>query len=88
MVIKMSNKIIITLTDAEKTFYYDLEVPVDLEGFKLTDDVVQTIISYNPSLLYRKFESKLFIPKLRRYLSDSETLEERGVFNGDYLIIT
>lgn len=83
----MPNKIIITLTDADKTFCYDLEVPVDLEGVKLVDDIVQTIISYNPSLLYGKFESKLFIPKNRRYLSDNETLEQRGVFNGDYLII-
>lgn len=80
-------RIIITLTNRINAFSYDLEAPTDLECHKLIDDIVQTIISYNPDLSYNPNKSKLFLPKLNSYISPYQTLEDAGVYNGDYLII-
>ncbi len=82
------NMIIITLTNPNRSFEYDLEVPNDLECEKLIDDIIQTIICYNPELMYTTLQSNLYIPKAHmRKLQTGETLEQAGVFNGDYLII-
>ena len=82
------SKIIITLTDEKKSFAYDLELPTDLENEKLIDDIVQTIISYNPELMYQTMNTKLYVPKLNmREINKDETLDDLGIFNGDYLII-
>lgn len=82
------SKIIVTLTDEKESFAYDLELPTDLENEKLVDDIVQTIISYNPDLMFQTMRTKLIIPKLNmKEMKNDETLEELGVFNGDYLII-
>lgn len=83
----MAKSIIITLMDEKKTFSYDLEVPADLDGDKLTDDIVQTIISFNPDLTYRTMNSCIYIPKINKVIESKDTLEGLGVFNGDYLII-
>ena len=81
-------KIIITLTDEKESFAYDLELPTDLENEKLIDDIIQTIISYNPDLMYQTMRTKLYVPKLNmKEMKNDETLEDLGVFNGDYLII-
>ena len=82
-------QIIITLTDAKNSFMYDLELPTDLEYEKLLDDIIQTIISYNPDLAYQTMKSKLFVPKLMmKEMQNGQTLESIGVFNGDYLVIS
>ncbi|MCH5314365.1 MAG: hypothetical protein J1E81_00520 [Eubacterium sp.] len=82
------SKVIITLTDEKMSFAYDLELPADLEYEKVIDDIVQTIISFNPDLMYQTMKTKLIIPKLNmREMQNGETLENLGVFNGDYLII-
>ncbi|MDD6526560.1 MAG: EsaB/YukD family protein [Oscillospiraceae bacterium] len=82
------SKVIITLEDEKKSFSYDLELPTNLEYEKLIDDIVQTIISYNPDLMYQTNEVRLMIPKLNMAaMRDGETLEQLGVLNGDYLII-
>lgn len=82
-------QIIITLTDIKNSFMYDLELPIDLEYEKLIDDIIQTIISYNPDLAYQTMKTKLFVPKLMmKEMQNGETLESIGVFNGDYLVIS
>lgn len=80
-------RIIITLTDSNQTFAYDLEVPTDLEYEALLDDIVQTIISYNPDLTYQPTRCRLHIPKLGRMMQNGETPESVGLWNGDYLSI-
>ena len=81
--------IIVTLTDINHSFMYDLELPTDLVYEKLIDDIIQTIISYNPDLAYNTSASKLIIPKLMmKEMQIGETLESAGIFNGDYLIIS
>lgn len=82
------SKIIITLTNKKRNFEYDLEVPVDLEYKNLIDDIIQTVISFNPDLRFIPAKSRLIIVK-HNFLEmhDGDTLESLGVFNGDYLLL-
>lgn len=82
------NKVIVTLWDDKNSFSYDLELPTDLEFDNLIDDIVQTIIAYNPEVMFRTAETKLIIPKLMmREMRSGETLKDLGILNGDYLVI-
>lgn len=82
------NKVIITLRDARNSFSYDLELPTDLKYENLIDDLVQTIISYNPSLMFQASRVRLIIPRINMTeMKNGETLEMLGVLNGDYLLI-
>lgn len=81
-------KVIVTLRNDRNSFSYDLELPTDLEFDNLMDDIVQTVIAYNPEVLFKTAETKLIIPKLgMREMQSGETLEDLGVLNGDYLMI-
>lgn len=80
--------ITVTVSDKNQSFMYDMQVPTDLEFEKLVDDLVQAIIGCNPALAYQPQRTRIFIPKLMmREMTYGETLEDLGVFNGDYLLI-
>ena len=82
------NRIIVTVTDRQASFSYDLEVPSDLEFEKLIDDIVQTLMSYNPDLMFHTMKTSLYIPKLKmKKMEKGESLDSIGVFSGDYLVI-
>ena len=84
---KIEDRIIVTLSDDE-TFEFDLEVPADLESEKLIDDIIQTIVSFDPDLTYDKRSSALLIPKMgMSEIKNGQTLRQAGIVNGDYLIL-
>lgn len=77
--------IIVTVCDYNKTFCYDLEVPVMQSIDTLTDDIVETLNGVN---VYLKNQKPMFyVPRLQRVLNTSETLGQAGVWNGDYLVV-
>ena len=82
------SRIIVTLTDRMNSFEYDVEVPTDLIYEELVDDIAQTIMAYNPSLIFKTMKTSLIIPKLgMKKMNQGETLDQIGVLNGDYVII-
>lgn len=81
------SSIIITITNKEKSFFYDFDVPVDLAVDKLIQDLIETINGLNPTLLLRTYGSSLYCRRLKQNISPEMTLEEFGVRNGDYLIL-
>lgn len=81
------NSIIITLTDKNRSFLYDLEVPAELESDKLKDDIVEALNGYNPNLLLKTAEVELLCNRTGKQLLPEETLESAGVWNGDYITI-
>lgn len=82
----MSN-IIITITDAKQSFFYDLEVPCDLVIEKLIQDIVETVNGINPMLMLNHIGSSLVCKRNNKHLLSNETLEDSGVRNGDYIVI-
>lgn len=60
---------------------------MDLEERKLRDDIVQTIMGYRPELYMDSFALALYGNRCGRMIREEETLEEAGVWNGDYLLL-
>lgn len=79
--------IIVTMTNEKQDYYYDVEIPVDLEAEKLLDDIVQTLNGYNPSLYLQIFHSELVCERTGRVVEGDMTAEQAGVRNGDFLIV-
>ncbi|WP_195451471.1 EsaB/YukD family protein [Anaeromassilibacillus sp. 1001302B_160321_C8] len=79
--------IIVTVTNISKAYLYDLEVPTNITIDKLKDDIVEALNGYNPDLFLRTATTELFCNRIGRQLKADETLENAGVWNGDYITI-
>ena len=79
--------IIITVTNLTKSYFYDLEVPTNITIDKLKDDIVEALNGYNPDLFLKTATPELFCNRLGRQIQPEETLENAGVWNGDYITI-
>ena len=79
--------IIITVTNLTKSYFYDLEVPTNITIDKLKDDIVEALNGYNPDLFLKTATTELFCNRLGRQIQPEVTLENAGVWNGDYITI-
>lgn len=79
--------IIVTITDERGSFFIDVEVPIDLPMGKLKDDIVQTLNGYCPELYLVSLGTEIISKRCKKVLRDEETLEQAGVWNGDYLTL-
>ena len=81
------NQIIVTVVDLKAGRQYDVEVPLELELEKLLDDIIQTLICYEPELSYSLSRTVLYSPRKGKILDPSSCLKAEGIRNGDYLIL-
>lgn len=79
--------IIITVVDHFSGRDFDIEVPVDIEIFKLIDDITQTLHGYCPELWWDIADVTLYSRRQRHRLDVNKTLHEEKVWNGDYIDI-
>lgn len=79
--------IIVTVTNLSKSYFYDLEVPTNIIVDKLKDDIVEALNGYNPDFYLKTATTELFCNRIGRQLRSEETLENAGVWNGDYITI-
>lgn len=79
--------IIVTVTNQQKSFFYDIEVPIELAISNLKDDIVETLNGYNPNLFLKTATVSLLCNRTGHVLADNETMETAGVWNGDYITI-
>ena len=84
---RMTEKIIVTVTDQYGSFCEDLELPTNLPMVKLKDDIVQTINGYCPELNLPLYGVRVFSNRRNIILNDAETLAKSGIWNGDYLTL-
>ena len=82
------NSIIVTVTDKKNRFMFDMDVPTDLPGMKLAEDVMEVLNERDPELYLNARYHCFYLNRQGRILSDRETLAEAGVWNGDYMTIT
>lgn len=80
-------KIIVTVTDRTKRFFYDIEAPIGLAVSDLKDDIVEALNGYDPNLFLKAATLSLLCGRTGHVLQDGETLESAGVWNGDYLTL-
>ncbi len=78
---------IVTIRNREGSFQYDIEIPTDLNGEKLTDDVMEALNGLRPELCYSPMHHGLFLNRLGRFLQKDETMAQSGIRNGDYITI-
>jgi len=81
------NKIIVTLKEKQGFFCYDVELPLNVKVGQRKYHIVETIRALDRNVLSGTVVYSLFCERIGRNLVDSETLEEAGVWNGDYLLI-
>ncbi len=79
--------IILTVTDKQRRFLLDMEVPVAQPGYELAEDVMEVLNEGNPELYLNARYHCLYLNRLGRVLSDQETLAQAHVRNGDYITI-
>ncbi|MBO5869595.1 MAG: EsaB/YukD family protein [Clostridia bacterium] len=77
--------IIVTVTNLSQSFLYDIEVPTSVPVGKLKDDIVEALNGYDSALCLRTEITSLFCNRMGRSLTDDETFESAGVWNGDYI---
>ena len=77
--------IIITVRDHETRRDFDLEVPVNIPGEQLVDDITQALYGYDPFLVWDVNKTVLYDPKRKKLVRGDQTLDDAGVVNGDYL---
>ena len=80
-------RIITTVSVQNSSAPYDMEMPTGLVIEKLLDDIVQVLLGQDSGLSLRLSEVELFSERLNRILERKKTLQEEGVWNGDYLEI-
>ena len=79
--------IIVTVTNLQQSYFYDLEVPVEITIGKLKADIVEALNGYNSELMLQATSTELFGNRLGRQIRSHETMESAGVWNGDYITI-
>ena len=77
--------LIVTVTNLSKSFLLDLEVPADVPAQQLLADIEEALCGYDPHLLNGSQATSLFCNRLGRPLRPEETLEDAGVWDGDYI---
>jgi len=75
---------IITIRNKSNTFQYDIEVPSDIDGYKLMTDLTEGLANIRPDIDCSPDYHGLYIDRLGRFLGKNETLSEAGVRNGDF----
>lgn len=80
-------KIIVTLTNQSRHFTYDIELPINMKMEQLSAQIREVISAFAPNVMAGLEQYTLYCERIGRNLVDDETLEEAGVWNGDYLMI-
>lgn len=81
------DSIIVTVTNAEKTFLYDIEIPKTAAADKLKKDIIDVLNGYDQRLNLNSRTAEIFCNRLGRRLLPRETAEEAGLWEGDYITI-
>lgn len=79
--------VIVTITDKTRSFACDFELPVNAKIKKLKEHIVEALNGYNPNLQLNVVFVELYCTRKGKNLVNDETLEEAGVWDGDYIVV-
>lgn len=80
--------VIVTLRcgSGENKKHYDMEMPCGVPALYLVKHICETLRAYSGGRLHLdSARLTLYCPRLDRTLHNTETLENAGIWNGDYL---
>ena len=79
--------IIVTVTDRQKRFMFDMEVPTDMVGKQLAVNVMEVLNECDLDLRFDAEYHCFYLNRQGCVLSDKDTLASAGVWNGDYITV-
>lgn len=79
--------IIVTITDQKKSFAYDVEIPTGKPMGSLRKDIADTLNGYESGLNLNGDSIYFICGRTQKRIKKAQTVEDAGVWNGDYLII-
>jgi len=81
------DKIIITCTDLDGSFFVDIEVPAKISFIKLRDPIITTLQAYDRRLRFDRTRTVFLCNRTGRGIDANESMEDAGIWNGDYVTI-
>lgn len=81
------NKIIITLLCNQKDIAIDLELDKEQLIRDCITDIVDTLENFDLRMSFNRGKARLFSERLGSQLDENVTVEEAGIWNGDYIHI-
>lgn len=99
----LMESIIVTVTNTDRSpydhscasmlfeFFYDIELPTNVVVNQLLQDIVDTLKAYDSNIIsYMNLDAsniKLLHKRKGTHLELEKTLEDQGVWDGDYIIV-
>ncbi len=80
-------KIIVTVTDKENTFFLDMELPTEYPVKKMCPSIVKLLNQNQSKKVFKVQGFFLGSSKKKKIISPERTLEQAGIWNGDYIIV-
>ena len=81
------DKIIITFTDLDGSFYADLEVPVRVKMRQMKSKILGTLEKLDPQLSFDEDRAIFLCNRTGKGIEPDETMEKAGVWSGDYVTV-
>ncbi len=78
--------VIITVTDREQSFSYDVEFPPDIRGDRLTAFMFEALHELDPSVEYDGRSCGLYLQRAKHFVNSHQTFAEAGGRNGDIVL--
>mgnify|MGYP007105518369 CR=1 FL=1 len=86
MVVHMKNAIV-TVTDREHSYAYDLEFPLEIRGDKLVAFLFEALHELNPFLEYDTKVHGLYLQRAKHFINSHQTFAQAGGRNGDIVLV-
>ena len=78
-------KIIVTLTNENNSFFFDMELPTQYPVEKMYSTIVDLLNQNQSKVTFKVAGFFLGANRQKKIISPQNTLEEAGIWNGDYI---
>ena len=80
-------KIIVTLTNENNSFFLDMELPTQYPVKKMYSTIVDLLNQNQSKIVFKVAGLLLVANRQKKIISPINTLEEAGIWNGDYITV-
>ena len=80
-------KIIITLTNENNSFFFDMELPTQYPVEKMYSTIVDLLNQNQSKIVFKVAGLLLVANRQKKIIPPNNTLEEAGIWNGDYITV-
>ncbi len=81
----MKEIVVVTLRSDELSGSFDIEVPIDVPAGQLSDNIAEVFNNYLENPPFNDSVYQLYCDRQNRFLENTETFLEAGIWNGDVI---